>query len=50
MFAASMAKGLVMHAVPALVQHGVGESHDMERSGDLHGVGKHRVKHGPLSP
>lgn len=48
MFAASMAKGPVLHAALALVQPCVGELHDMERIGDLHGVGEHRVEYAPI--
>ncbi len=43
--AASMPEGVVLHAASGLVERGVGELDDVERVGDLDGVGQHRVEH-----
>ena len=47
-FAASMAERLVLHPAAALIELVVRELHDMERVGDLDGVGQHRVEHRPI--
>ena len=44
----AVAEGLVLHTTAALVERGVGELHDVERIGDLVGVGQHRVEHRPV--
>ena len=39
-----MAEGLVVHSVPAFIERGFGELHDVDRIGDLDGVVRHRVE------
>jgi hypothetical protein len=43
-----MAERLVLHPPSTLVERLVGELDDVERVGDLHGVGEHRVEHRPI--
>ena len=48
--AAAMAERLVLHPAAHLVELGVGQLDEMERIGDLGGVGQHRVEHRPIRP
>ena len=43
-----MADRLVLHPSAALIELRVGQLHDVERVGDLDGVGEHRVEHRPV--
>ena len=43
--AAAVADGLVLHPPAALIECRVGHPYDVERVGDLDGVGQHRVEH-----
>ena len=43
--AAPMTERLVLHPASTLIQHLVGEAHDVERVRDLDGVREHRVEH-----
>ena len=48
--AAPMAQSVVLHPASDFVETLVGQPHQMERVGDLDGVGQHRVEHGPIRP
>src|ERR1700722_12994066 len=45
-----MTERLVLYPPTALVETLVGQAYQVERVGDLDGVGQHGVEHGPIRP
>ena len=49
-FAAAMTELFLLDSAPHLIDDAVGQLHQVERVGDLDGVGEHRVEHRAIGP